>query len=112
LLAGVLSAVPLPFDEPYHVERSHLSSLRKANISLQSDSELPFIVSRTSWWVSLFFEIPAAAFATQEIPQTLVPIWRAGITSGTGVIPTRSAPMVFGIRMSSRVSSVGPENAM
>ena len=41
LLAGVLSAVPLPFDEPYHVERSHLSSLRKANISLQSDSELP-----------------------------------------------------------------------
>ena len=61
-------------------------------------------VSCTSLWFNSTFEIPAAIFVIQEIPQISIPIWRAAIASHAVLIPTASPPQLCASLISAGVS--------
>src|SRR5688500_14265142 len=61
-------------------------------------------------WLNGALLMPAPRLVMMEKPATLMPTWRARITSGTVDMPTAAPPICRAKRTSAGVSKCGPEN--
>ena len=82
----------------------YFNLFKKFRRSFSKSAPTLFAVSLTSSWERGCFDIPAARFEIQLIPQIFIPAWFAAIASQAVLIPTASAPSVLYICISAQDS--------